>query len=265
MMKRIFASLILTLVVLGNAGCWTTPETGKVQVQTIWGDVKKVVRPPGIWTIFTVGDEYHDVNLRSQTNGGIVVKAASKEPANFKIEGQLIYSLPDDDNSIIGFVKKFGLTEEERNGRLLPQISALFQTEFRNVASNYDAYKLVAEQENIQKQLFDTLKPKFKEQFFLTLDSIAFSGKPDFDNDNIDNAASQVVANQKLKEAAEAAYSAKQVEVETKKLDALTFSNPQLLELEKLRLQVEIAKALAAHQGTLVLGNGTGLNITSNK
>ena len=264
MKKRLILTLALLMMVLPSLGCWTSPEQGKVEVQTIWGEVKSVVRPPGIWTLFVLGDDYYEVNMRSKTLSDITVRASSKEPANFTIKAQLSFSVTDNDQNIIKFVKKFGLTEEEQNGRLIPQINGVFQTEYRNAANAYDAYKLVAEQENIQKAVFETLKPIFAEQFYLTLEAVQFVNKPDFDNDNIDNAASQVVANQKLKEAAEAALAAQKVEVERKQLEAQTYANPQLLEIRKLELQKEIAQSWAQHQGTLVLGNSP-VQISTNK
>lgn len=250
------ALLILVLAVtLTNTACWTAPEQGQVEVQTIWGQVTKVVRPPGIWTIFAFGDEYHKVDLRSRTLQ-VDIRASSKEPANFVMKGQLVVSLLDDDKSIIAHVTKFGLSPEERETRLIPQLLAYFQTAYLNAAANYDAYTLVASQEAIQRATFEQLLPKFEKDFNLKLDSVQFLGKPDFENDDIDLAASRVVASQKAKEAAEAMLAAKRIEVETKQLDAQTYSNPQLLKLEELKLQKEIAEAWAKHQGSLSFGSG---------
>lgn len=98
-----------------------------------------------------------------------------------------------------------------------------------------------------------------KQQLNLTLQSIQIIGRPDFLDDRIETAASQVVANSKLKEAAEAALAAAKVESERKLLEAASFSNPALLQIKllELKLQIEQARAdgIAKHQGTLVLGN----------
>lgn len=253
--SKIALLILILAVTLTNTACWSAPEQGQVEVQTIWGQVTRVVRPPGIWTIFTVGDDYYKVDLRSRPHQ-VDIRASSKEPATFTMKGQLVVSLIERDDAIKAHVTKFGLTLEERDARLTPQLIGYFQTAYRNAAAKYDAYTLVASQEAIEKATIEELRPQLEKDFFLKLDSIQFLGKPDFDNDDIDLAASRVVASQKAKEAAEATLAAKRIEVETKRLDAQTYSNPQLLKLEELKLQKEIAEAWAKHQGSLSFGSG---------
>jgi hypothetical protein len=90
---------------------------------------------------------------------------------------------------------------------------------------------------------------------------VSLKSAPDFDNDQIEIAASQVVANQKLKEAATAAQDAAKIETETKRIQAQTFENPKMYALELQRLKVQEAEMWAKHQGTLIIGQPTGQNL----
>lgn len=87
---------------------------------------------------------------------------------------------------------------------------------------------------------------------------------PDFDNDQIEVAASQVVANQKLKEAATAAQDAAKIETETKRIQAQTFENPKMYAIEIQRLEVQKAEAWSKHNGTLIFGGGNSPNLMMN-
>lgn len=81
-----------------------------------------------------------------------------------------------------------------------------------------------------------------------------------------------MVANGKLKEAAEAALAAAKVDAEQKQVQAQTFANPAMLQIKmlELRLAIEQARAegIAKHQGTLILGNSDSqlqLQLQNNK
>jgi hypothetical protein len=155
----------------------------------------------------------------------------------------------------MSYVRKFGLDDKERAERLGQILRGQVNTETKNSLANFDAYALLANQEQIQKELQEKLKPLFRQQLFIELESVQIIGRPDFLDDRIEQAASQVVANQKLKEASQAALEAAKIDAEKKQVEALTYANPALLEIRKLELQKEIAEAWSKHQGTLVLGD----------
>ena len=260
-MKKIGLLGFVFFFALTNVGCWKTPEQGKVYVQTISGQISGVVRPPGIWTIFVFWDEYYEMTLRSNTVTENV-RASSKEPANFGIQAQIAYSVIDRDDSIIAFANKYGLEASEQDSRFIPQLKAMFQTAFREEAAKYEAYTLISNQDTIQKAVEDKLRPKLSFEHHVKLEGINLLGKADFDNDDIDNAASKVVAAQKLKEAAQAELDAENINLQKRNLQAQSYEkSPALLRLEQLKLQEKIAEALAKHNGTLVLGAGSPLNL----
>lgn len=257
MKKKILGLVALILFVLPTVGCWTSPEQGTVEVQTIYGQVKQVVRPPGIWTITTWGDDYWPVNVKSQTPDDYWVKSSTNDNAGFKWSVGISFSLPNNDDTITKHVSKFGVDESAREALLSKQIQNQLQSEINLNANNYDAYKLLANQELVQKAMFDNLKVYFKDQLFLELESLQLKGKPDFDNDAIDVAGSNVVANQKAKEAEEAGLAADRVKQERQKIQAENLTNPALFKIKILELQTELEKAkaegIAKHQGNLTL------------
>lgn len=50
-MKKFIYTSLLFIFLISQTACWATPDSGTVQVQTIWSKPTMVVRPPGIWTI----------------------------------------------------------------------------------------------------------------------------------------------------------------------------------------------------------------------
>lgn len=258
-MKKLLLILMLSMITLTNTACWETPDNGKVKVQTVYGEAKQVVRPPGIYTIVTLCDEYTDVTLTSQTTDDIVVRGQSADNAAFKWNVRLTFSVPDDDGKILAHVKKFGFNEQERNIQVGKAVFLELQSQVSNYANGYNAYSLVDKSNEVQVKVFENMKAFFTNQMYLNLENLQLVGKPDFDNDDIDSAASKVVASSKLKEAAEATLAAEKVEAERKQLQAASFSNPALLQIKLLELKLQIeearAKGIAAHQGTLVIGN----------
>ncbi len=155
----------------------------------------------------------------------------------------------------MAYVRKFGLDDRERAERLGQILRGQVNTETKNSIANFDAYSLLANQEQIQKGLQETLKPIFTQHLLVDLESVQIIGRPDFVDDRIEQSASQVVANQKLKEASQAALEAARIDAEKKQVEAQSYANPALLEIRKLELQKEIAEAWSKHQGTLVLGD----------
>lgn len=263
MKNKIMLTLLAVLVVFTQSACWVTTEEGTIQVQTIYGKISRIIRATdgGVWTVFTLGDDYYPVTLRASTDA-VDVSASSKDNAALTLKVSVTYKTADSDEQISAYVRKFGLQEAERHDRRGKILQGQVNTETKNSIARYDAYSLLANQEEIQKQLFETLKPIFANQLYLELESVQIIGRPDFLDDRIEQAASQVVANQKLKEAATAALEASRIEAERKQVEALTFANPALLEIRKLELQREIAAEWSKHNGTLVLGGGANLQLS---
>lgn len=258
-MKKFTSICLLTLVIASQTACWTTPSSGSVEIQTIWAKPNQVVRPPGIWTITTLGDDYHEISLRASTKESDVT-ASTKDNAALTIKVAATFKVFDNDGKIIQYANTFGFTSEEREARLVPILLGQLNTEVKNAIAGYDAYRLLASQEAIQKSIFDKLKPIFENQLFLQLESIQIIGRPDFLDDRIETAASAVIANSKLKEAAEAALAAARVDAERKAVESQTFAqSPALLKIRELELQKETAEAWARHQGTLVFGGSSPL------
>ena len=246
----------MLVVVFTQTGCWVTADEGTVQVQTIYGKISRIIRASdgGIYTWHTIGDDYFPVNLRAKTEE-VDITASSKDNAALTLKVAVTYHVADGDDNIMAYVRKFGLDDKERAERLGQILRGQVNTETKNSIANFDAYSLLANQEQIQKNLQETLKPIFSQYLLVDLESVQIIGRPDFVDDRIEQSASQVVANQKLKEASQAALEAARIDAERKQVEAQSYANPALLEIRKLELQREIAEAWSKHQGTLVLGD----------
>jgi hypothetical protein len=256
MKNKILVAMCLFTLVLTQAGCWVTADEGTVQVQTVYGKINRIIRASdgGVYTFHTLGDDYYPVNLRAKTEE-IEINASSKDNAALVMKVAVSYHVGDNDENIMAYVRKFGLDDKERADRLGQILRGQVNTETKNSIANFDAYALLANQEQIQKGLQETLKPIFSQHLLVDLESVQIIGRPDFIDDKIEQSASQVVANQKLKEASQAALEAAKIDAERKQVEAQTYANTALLELRKLELQREIAEAWSKHQGTLVLGD----------
>jgi hypothetical protein len=256
MRNKILVVICLLAVVFTQAGCWVTADEGTVKVQTIYGKISRIIRASdgGIYTWHTLGDDYYPVNLRAKTEE-VDITASSKDNAALTLKVAVTYHVTDSDDNIMAYVRKFGLDDRERAERLGQILKGQVNTETKNSIANFDAYSLLANQEQIQKNLQETLKAIFAQHLLVNLESVQIIGRPDFVDDRIEQSASQVVANQKLKEASQAALEAARIDAEKKQVEAQSYANPALLEIRKLELQKEIAGEWAKHQGTLVLGD----------
>ena len=254
-----FLIIGLAAILSGCGGCsWREPQEGTVEVKTIYGNIVRIIRPSdgGVWENWW-GDDYYTVGLQNKTTEQIPVKASSKDNAGLVFTVQVSYRTKSDDDNIKEYVRKFGLNPEEREKRMLTALSGQINTEVKNAVIGYDAYAILANQAEIQRKIEERLRPILAEQFNCDFISLQIIGRPDFEDDRIEQSASAVVANQKLKEANQALLEAAKIDAEKKKVEAQTFSdNPTLLEIRKLELQKEIAQAWAQHQGTLVFGSG---------
>ena len=257
----VLLTLLLCIVAFSTA-CWQTAEAGTVQLQTIYSAPKKVIRAEdgGIWTWSTLGDDYYPITVSSQTTE-TEVQATSKDNAALLMKIAVTYKLKNDDTSVINFVSRYGINEASRAEQFNKVLSGQVNTEAKNAISEYDAYGILANQEAIQKRITDALRPILEQQLYQELESVQIIGRPDFVDNRIEEAASQVVANQKLKEAAQAGLEAAKVEAEKKQVEAQVFSNPALLEIRKMELAKETAEAWSKHNGSLVFGNNAMIGI----
>ena len=270
MKTRITATLLLiglTVILSGCGGCsWREPVEGTVEVKTIYGNISRIIRPSdgGVWENWW-GDDYYTVGLQNKTTETIAVKASSKDNAGLIFTVQVSYQTKGDDENLKEYVRKYGLKAEEREPRVLSALTGQINTEVKNAVIGYDAYSILANQGAIQKQIEERLKPILADQFNSEFISLQIIGRPDFEDDRIEQAASAVVANSKLKEANQMLLEAAKIDQEKKQVEALTYANPALLEIRKLELQKEIAQAWSAHQGTLVFGGNSSLLLPEKK
>ena len=256
-MQKVLLALIVTSTIF-LTGCWTTAEQGTVQYQTIWDKPGDIIRPEsgGIWTIFIMGDSYYTVSMKSITTDAITVQAQTKDNARLNIQVAVTYHLKNDDTAIREHLAQYGLDAKARESAFNKILVGHVNTETRNAIAEYDAYSLMANQGAIQQTIQNKLKVILEGQLRQELESVQLLSAPDFDNDDIEVAASRVVANQKLKQAADAAQEAAKVETETKKIQAQTFENPKMYAIELQKLKVQEAEAWAKHNGTLIFGSG---------
>lgn len=271
MKKRItFTFLIVGLVSVlsGCGGCsWREPAEGTIEVKTMYGNIVRIIRPSdgGVWENWW-GDDYYTVGCTNKTTEQIPVKASSKDNAGLVFTVQVSYATKCDDEAVKAYVRAFGLNQKEREERMTSALNGQINTEVKNAVIAYDAYSILANQATIQGAIETKLKPILDAQFHADFISLQIIGRPDFEDDRIEQSASAVVANQKLKEANQASLDASKIENERKQLEAQNYSNnPTLLEIKKLELQKDIAQAWSQHQGTLVFGNNSQLQIPTGK
>lgn len=266
-MKRTITTIIFIGFVTMLSGCgacsWRAPEQGTVEVKTVYGNITRIIRPSdgGVWENWW-GDEYSPVDITNKTTDQVQVKASSKDNAALVLTVQLSYRIKDENESITKYVSRYGLNQKTREEKVLTALHGQINTEVKNAVAQYAAYELLANQQEIQKKIETAIEPILLNQFESEFISLQILGRPDFEDDRIEQAASAVVANQKLKEANQALLDASKIEQERKQLEATTFAaNPTLLEIKKLELQKEIAAAWSAHQGTLVFGGNSQIQI----
>lgn len=264
-MKKQTIAVMLILAITQTA-CWVTAEEGTVQVRTINDKIDLVIRPEsgGVYSWNVWWDAYYPVSVQAKTSE-VDVTASSKDNAALTMKVAVTYRTKNEDGAITEYLRKFGLDDKARNDRFNPILAGQVNTETKNAVAEFDAYGILANQEAIQSRLTEKLTPIFANQMMLELESVQIIGRPDFLDDRIEQAASQVVANQKLKEAAQAGLEADKVEAERQQVRARTYENPALLQIRKLELQVEIAREWRQHNGTLVFGNSQMITTPTEK
>jgi len=267
--KYLIAGIVL-LIILALVGTMTAyanidyAQEGTVKVVTYFGRIERVYTPSDGWfTTLAPGRESYEVNIRSFTESA-PVRVTSRDNAALNVN--IDVTAYTDANKVEEYVRKYSFNTEERHRRRGEILKGLLQTEARNAFSEFNAYEIYANQEQIQKRIIDALTPQLASQLQLVVESVQI-GNPDFLDDRIEAAASEVVANEKQKQAEEAKLEAAKISAQTKQIEAATFANPALLEIKKLELQLEIERARAdgvrSHQGplTIMYGGGPGVQL----
>ena len=254
-------ALLIVVVLVGTVTAYANidyAQEGTVKVVTYFGRIERVYTPSNGWfTTLAPGRESHEVNIRSFTESA-PVRVTSKDNAALNVN--IDVTAYTDASKVEEYVRKYSFNTDERHRRRGEILKGLLQTEARNAFSEFNAYEIYANQEGIQKRIIDALTPQLASQLQLIVESVQI-GNPDFLDDRIEAAASEVVANEKQKQAEEAKLEAAKISAQTKQIEAATFANPALLEIKKLELQLEIERARAEgiknHQGALTIMYGT--------
>src|SRR5918997_20518 len=127
--KYLIAGIVLLIVVVlvGTATAYANidyAQEGTVKVVTYFGRIERVYTPSDGWfTTLAPGRESHEVNIRAFT----------------------------DPQKVEEYVRKYSFSEEERHKRRNEILKGLLQTEARNAFSEFNAYEIYANQEQIQK------------------------------------------------------------------------------------------------------------------
>lgn len=252
-MKRLLAVLALAFLAVG---CNNATQ-GKVSVETYYGAVHAVHQPGEWYTTMSPGYEAHDVDTTPFTDD-ITVHVGTKDNAGLKLNIKVVSQVGTDTENIKKYVGRFGMDQEIRHKKRVELISGHVQTITRDAVGTHDAYSLYKEQAKIQQYIEEQLRPFLATQVFATLVSAQITDRPDFDNDEIEQAASRVVAAQKQKEAEQQYKEAAQTRLEKNQIENQIYSqSPQAYQLALLEKQREIAQAWSQHQGPLVFGGGT--------
>ncbi|HZH29969.1 MAG TPA: SPFH domain-containing protein [Pyrinomonadaceae bacterium] len=263
--KYLIAGIVLLIVValVGTATAFANidyAQEGTVKVVTYFGRIERVYTPSDGWfTTLAPGRESHEVNIRSFTESA-PVRVTSKDNAALNVSIDVTAYTNPAKERIEEYVRKYSFNTEERHRRRGEILKGLLQTEARNAFSEFNAYDIYANQEQIQKRIIDSLTPQLANQLLLIVESVQI-GNPDFLDDRIEAAASEVVANEKQKQAEQAKLEAAKISAQTKQIEAQTYANPALLDIKRLELQLEIERARADgvknHQGALTIMYGT--------
>jgi hypothetical protein len=258
MRNAVLVTLVVAISVL--SGCsWRQPSEGTVEVKTVYGQAVDVIKAAdaGVYEDsygWHWRDDYYEVNLRAKTET-FKVSASSKDNAGLILPISITYSIPGEKQNVIAYVKKFGLTEAERKERRTPVIKSRIEDITRKNTAKFDAYELLISQQGIQLEALKDLQKIFIDQMNCKLESVVV-GKPDFLDDGIEVAGSRVVAAKKKQEEEGALKKAAETRIERLKIEAQTFENPRMYQLELQKLRIQEAQAWAKHAGTLVLGSG---------
>ena len=266
MENRHKTGLGILAVVIVIAAIWiftsiTYATEGTRVVAVKWGRLENVIAPDdGFEFLLTPGWDTYEINIKSFTQTA-AARVTSKDNAAIQVDVSVTGATNGSKETIAEYVRAFGFVEADRHKRRDQILAGIIQTEARNAFAEYGAYEIYANQEAIQKRLFESIKVLAEPQLMIRVDSVQL-GNPDFLDDRIEQAAASVVANQKEKEAALALLDAAKINNERKVLDAATYANPQAFSVKKMEMQLEqvrlLSDGIAKHQGPLYLDMGGG-------
>jgi hypothetical protein len=251
-MKNI--KLIGIVVVALFLGACHSANSGTYSVETSWGKVVNVHQPGDWYTTFSPGSAANEIDGRPWSED-VKVHTFTKDNAaltvTVRIQGRV------DPDKVSDFINTFGLEDKARDEKINKYVTGATQTIGRDAIVQHDAYDIFVKQDEVQAFISDRMKEYMETAMACQFIAVQIIDKPVFDNPAIEQAASDVVAAQKLKQAADAKKAAAQTTLEKNQIENQIYtSSPQAFELEKLRLQGQIAASWAQHQGALVFGNG---------
>jgi len=253
---------ISALMLSFSTGC-NQANQGEVSVETSWGKVIQVHQPGEWYTTIAPGKKAYTVDTRPWADD-IPVHVGTSDNAGLKLTVKVVGRILP--NRVSDYLTTFGFDAEERYKRRGQIESGAVQTITRDAVAMHTAYNIYKEQQNIQMFIQERLKEIFANQLFAELISVQITDRPDFDNDDIENAASRVVAAQKEKEAQEQYKQAAQTELEKNEIvNRIYASSPQAFELKKLEWQKYIAEAWAQNHAPIVFGGNTQIQVPTGR
>lgn len=244
--------LVFLIVALG-VGCHSA-SSGSYSVETSWGKVVNVHQPGDWYTTLSPGAAANELDGRPWSED-VKVHTFTKDNAaltvTVRIQGKV------DPEKVTAFVGIFGLDAKARDEKIERYVTGATQTIGRDAIVQHDAYDIFIKQDEVQAFIDGRMRTYMEAEMSCNLIAVQIIDKPVFDNPQIEQAASEVVAAQKLKQAAEAKKAAAQTTLEKNQIENQIYtSSPQAFELEKLRLSAVIADNWAKHPGALVFGGG---------
>lgn len=240
-------------------GACHSANSGTYSVETSWGKVVQVHQPGDWYTTFSPGSAANEIDGRPWSED-VKVHTFTKDNAaltvTVRIQGRV------DPAKVSDFINTFGLDAKARDEKINLYVTGATQTIGRDAIVQHDAYDIFVKQDEVQAFIADRMKTYMENEMACQFIAVQIIDKPVFDNGAIEQAASDVVAAQKLKQAADAKKAAAQTTLEKNQIENQIYtSSPQAFELEKLRLQGQIAESWSKHQGTLVFGNGSSTQL----
>lgn len=281
--KNLLLIMFVIVFSLSQAACYEMASEGEAIIQTKSGQITRVIRPSD-GTFVTIDewmDEYFIVDLK-EISEELVFRGTTPDNANFNGAFLVSFKLLPDDTNLITMSRQFGLDGTQRYSTIVTKIRKILTEEAQRIIEDktqlvettayddtgkaftkkeerYNAYAINLRKSELVTSLKAAVKDRLPKEVFVDLITLTVKDNFDFDNDEIDLAASKVVANQKKKEAAQAALDAAQIEAQTQKIEGGTLAaNPGILELRKLDKLIELEKVKAGayynfHGQTLVV------------
>lgn len=267
-MKRITLTLAMLMAAFGASACNYASEQGTVSVEVTQGKVVKVHEPGETYTTFGPYTTGYEVDLRNHMDG-VDIQGVTTDNAPFYMKIDVVYhpmhtpNAGPDTDPLVKYLSAFGFEQDARAGRRWGVLAQLVKNAARDATSGkYDAYALRAKQAEFLAAIQGELNDKFKNELFCEIVSIGMEIQPQFNDPKIDQAANAVVAAKKEQEAQQALKNAAQTRLEKEQIQNQIYaSSPQAYQLALLDKQIEIAKAIGQHNGALVMGGNSPLQL----